>query len=164
MKKVWTQYLPSAFFFHFISKLPFCNSLCIQRLWTTVSLYVWPGTGSTALAVLQAGTNCQMPPAEQDWMSGPLDALLMESVIKSQDKMPVWHHSANWKCMGSGVGEHRLPVWRWIAKLWNQSTENLLGISLSQMALLWVREEHVIVGLFVCLSACMCFNWCCKCM
>lgn len=58
-----------------------------------------------ALAALQAGTNCHMPPAEQDWMSVPLDALLMESVIKSQDKMPVWHHSANWKVHGVGVGD-----------------------------------------------------------
>jgi hypothetical protein len=40
------------------------------------------------------------PPAERDCMSVPLDELLMESVIKSQDKMPVWHHSANWKYMG----------------------------------------------------------------
>lgn len=45
-------------------------------------------------------TNARFPPDERDWMLVPLDVLLVESVIESQDKMPVWHYFANWKYMG----------------------------------------------------------------
>ena len=69
----------------------------------------------------------RFPPAERDWMFVPLGVLLMESVIKSQDKMSVWHSAANCKC----VGETQTPCLTGNTKLWDQVAGHLLEISLA---------------------------------
>ena len=50
--------------------------------------------------LLRLALIARCPPAERDWMLVPLDVPLVESVIESQNKMPVWHYFANWKYMG----------------------------------------------------------------